>query len=130
MILVSAKKTKILIQDLHISALNICMTGMTSKIRSTNEISCIEIKVKEWMKGAEDKEYLINCRYLKIDQRLSNKTNNLNENSHLLICGELAIDSDGQFIVDILDINYLPGYQQKTSVKSNLTFRPSRKKIT
>jgi len=106
------------------------MTGMTSKIRSTNEISCIEIKVKEWMKGAEDKEYLINCRYLKIDQRLSNKTNNLNENSHLLICGELAIDSDGQFIVDILDINYLPGYQQKTSVKSNLTFRPSRKKIT
>jgi len=24
----------------------------------------------------------------------------LNENPHLLICGELAIDSDSQFIVD------------------------------
>jgi hypothetical protein len=94
------------------------MTGMMSKIKKTNEICRIEIKVKEWIKGAEDKEYQVNCRYLNIDQRLCNKTNNLNENSHLLVCGELTIDSDSQIVVDILDINYLPGYQQKTLVKS------------
>ena len=40
---------------------------MMSKIKNTNEISCIEGKVKEWVKGAEDNEYLINYRYLKID---------------------------------------------------------------
>jgi len=91
---------------------------MISKIKKTNEICHIEIKVKEWIKGAEDKEYQINCRFLNIDQRLYNKTNNMNENSHLLICGELNIDPDSQIIVDILDINYLPGYQQKTPMKS------------
>lgn len=102
---------------MHISALNIYLTGITSKIKKTNEICCVEIKVKEWIKSVEDKEYQINCRFLNIDQRLCNKTNNLNENSHLLVCGELTIDPDGQIIVDILDINYLPGYQQKIPVK-------------
>jgi hypothetical protein len=79
---------------------------MISKIKKTNEICHNEIKVKEWINGAEDKEYQINCRFLNIDQRLYNKTNNLNENSHLLVCGELNIDPDSQIIVDILDINY------------------------
>ena len=90
---------------------------MMSKIKKTNEIYCIEMKVKEWVKGAEDKEYQINCRFLNIDQRLYDKTNNLKENSHLLVCGELTINHDSQIIVDILDINYLPGYQQKTPMK-------------
>ncbi|RHZ78058.1 hypothetical protein Glove_168g161 [Diversispora epigaea] len=67
------------------------------KNQKTNEICHIEIKVKEWIKGAEDKEYQINCRFLNI-------TNNLNENSHLLVCGELNIDPDS--------------YQQKTPMKS------------
>ena len=83
---------------------------MMSKIKKSNEIYCIEMKVKEWVKGAEDKEYQINCRFLNIDQRLYDKTNNLKENSHLLVCGELTINRDCQIIVDILDINYLPGY--------------------
>ena len=91
---------------------------MMSKIKKLNEIYCIEMKVKEWVKGAEDKEYQINCRFLNIDQRLYDKTNNLKENSHLLICDELTINHDSQIIVDILDINYLPGYQQKTPMKS------------
>ncbi|CAG8740547.1 13775_t:CDS:2, partial [Dentiscutata erythropus] len=88
------KKTKISTKNLYTSVLNIYLTG------------------------AEDKEYQINCRFLNIDQRLYNKTNNMNENSHLLVCGELTLDPNSQIIVDILDINYLPGYQQKTHIKS------------
>ncbi|CAH1768141.1 11067_t:CDS:2, partial [Entrophospora sp. SA101] len=80
------KKTKISIPNLHISALNIYLTGMMSKIKNINEIGYIEIRVKEWIKG---------------------------------------IDLDGQFIIDILDINYLPGYQQKTPVKSATSIQSS-----
>ncbi|RHZ78447.1 hypothetical protein Glove_164g41 [Diversispora epigaea] len=69
-----------------------------TKFSKTNEIKITKISIqnlhiiKEWIKGAEDKKYQINCKFLNIDQ--------------------------SQIIVDILDINYLPGYQQKTPMKS------------
>jgi hypothetical protein len=94
------------------------VTGFTSKIEVNNKISLINVKIKEWIKNYDDIEYEMKIRYLSNDERLAQKTKNLRERSHIFVCRELSLNNENEFIIDIFDLNYLPGYQEQKFINT------------